>query len=113
LVWGKRHSYLSENDDKVPEYMVANQKWYLSKTLKQCCERHFAWDLNKCMGITEQGTNKWYVDWGAAACVQDCVGATPCGGVAESWISASGELFGSKKECCKKKMGWDSKCLTK
>jgi hypothetical protein len=100
------------NDNKAPEYMLNNQKWYFSKTLRQCCERHFHWDLNKCMGDTIVGTNKWYVNYDANTCVQDCAGASPCGGVAESWLSKD-ELFGSKKECCDKKMWWDIKCRTR
>ena len=101
------------NDNKMPEYMLNSQTWYFSKTLRQCCERHFGWEVNKCMGNTAVGTNKWYVNYDAKTCVQDCAGASPCGGVAESWVSAQGGLFGSKKECCDKKMWWDNKCRTR
>ena len=101
------------NDNKTPEYMLNNQKWYFSKTLRQCCERHFAWEINKCMCNTVVGTNKWYVNYDAKTCVQDCAGASPCGGVAESWVSAQGGLFGSKKECCDKKLWYESKCKTR
>jgi len=89
--------------------MHNNQKWYLSKTLRQCCERHFNWDLNKCMGNTVEGTRKWYLKWDANACVQDCVGASPCGGAAKAWD----ELFKDKNTCRNTKMWYDNKCKTK
>ena len=99
------------NDFKMPTYMLNNQVWYLSKTLRKCCERHFFWDINKCLGTEAVGTEKWYVKYEAMTCVQvqDCVGASPCGGIANSWD----ELFGSKKKCCDEKVWYDSKCVRK
>jgi|EP00984_Skeletonema_dohrnii_P018478 hypothetical protein len=91
----------------MPEYMLNNQAWYLSTTLRKCCERHFFWDMNQCMGISAEGTEKWYVDYLALTCVKDCEGVSPCGGVAEAWD----ELFKDKKECCEVKMPWTRKCL--
>jgi len=88
--------------------MFNNPTWYLSSTLKQCCERHFYFDLNTCMGTTVEGTDKWYVKYEAMMCVQDCVGASPCGGIVESWD----ETFDSKEDCCDEKMWYDNKCIT-
>jgi len=109
--WSIVSSYTCVNDEKMPKYMLTNdnQNWYLFKTLKECCERHFKWDVNKCMGTTNQGTGKWYANYGAGGCTQDCAGASPCGGVAESWD----DKFSTKKECCKAKFWYDSKCMTK
>ena len=39
------------NDGNVPAYMLENQDYYLSTTLQQCCERHFHFDVNACLGI--------------------------------------------------------------
>ena len=98
------------NDNKMPKYMLNNQVWYLSKTLKECCETHFFWDVNKCLGTTAVGSGKWYIKWSDSTCVQDCVGASPCGGIAESWD----ETFSDKNTCCKNKMWWDLRgCRTR
>jgi len=100
-------------DGNIPNYMLYNQRWYLSSSLRQCCERHFYYDINSCLGTSPDtssvGTDKWYVDYAAETCVKDCEGVSPCGGLAESWD----ELFEDKKECCGKKLYWNSKCLTK
>eukprot|EP00986_Skeletonema_menzelii_P020105 scaffold30190_cov263-Skeletonema_menzelii.AAC.1 len=60
------------------------------------------------MGTQVVGTGKWYVKYVDETCVQDCVGASPCGGIAESWD----ELFDNKKACCDEKMWYDNKCLS-
>jgi|SaaInl74LU_5_DNA_1037368.scaffolds.fasta_scaffold15450_1 hypothetical protein len=41
-----------KNDGNMPDYMLNpdNARWYLSSTLKECCERHVHYDLNNCMG---------------------------------------------------------------
>ena len=96
------------NDEKMPTYMLNSPTWYLSSTLKECCERHFNFDFHNCMGTEAQGTNKWYVKYDAYTCVQDCVGAAPCGGIAESWD----EVFGDKKTCCDTKMWYDNDCIS-
>jgi len=62
------------------------------------------------MGDTaDEGTKEWYVKYDVMTCVQDCVGVSPCGGLAEAWD----ELFKDKNECCDKKMWYDNKCRTK
>ena len=65
--WSKVSSYTCLNDEKMPKYMLTNgnQRWYLSKTLKECCEKHFEWDVIKCMGIENEGTGKWYAKYTA------------------------------------------------
>ena len=98
------------NDGKEPKYMFNSPTWYMSSTLKECCERHFHWALNDCMGTQVVGTEKWYVKYEALTCVQDCTGGSNsnCGGIAESWD----EVLESKKECCDKKMWYDNKCIS-
>ncbi len=93
------------NDDEIPTYMLNDQGWYLSTTLRKCCERHFFWDINECMGTSNVGSQKWYTDYGAMTCVKDCEGASPCGGIGETWD----EFFDDKEECCKEKMWYDVK----
>lgn len=97
------------NDDKMPEYMLNSDTWYLSSTLRKCCERHFYYDINRCMGDeADEGTKKWYVKYDAMTCVQDCVAGSQCGGIAESWD----ETFASKSDCCETKMWYENKCQT-
>ena len=101
------------NDGNVPTYMISNQNYYIFDTLEKCCNKHFSWNINKCLGTssTATGTNKWYVDWTDSKCVQDCVGTSQsCGGIAEGWD----ELHSSQEECCEKKLSWLKKreCLT-
>ena len=113
---GKSKTCLSSDDGEIPDYMLVNQKYYLSTTLEKCCERHFFWNINKCLGNSPDssvaGTNKWYVKWVDSACVQDCRGENgSCGGIAENWD----KLYSSKEECCEKRLFWLSKkaCLSR
>ena len=86
------------NDGKIPSYMLTNQPWYLSTTRRQCCERHFFWDVRTCLGTEseDEETETWYVDYNAETCKK---------GKAEAWD----EVFEDKDECCEKKMWWDEK----
>ena len=93
-------------DGKIPDYMISNQNWYLSTTLEKCCDRHFYWNINECLGTTSVGSNDWYVSYEDVKCVQDCSGAEPCGGVAEPWD----KLYSTKEQCCKEKLPWVPKC---
>ena len=91
--------------------MLNRATWYLSSTLEECCERHFNWALNDCMGTQDVGTGKWYVKYEVGTCFQDCnTGASNsnCGGVAENWQ----ELFSSKADCCDEKMWYDNDCVS-
>ena len=42
------------------------------------------------------GSNKWYMDWDENKCVQDCIGASPCGGLAEAWDV----VYDRQDKCC-------------
>jgi hypothetical protein len=104
--WSGTSSTTCLNDNKMPTYMLRNQQYYFFSSLRQCCEKHFSWDIQKCMGTDATGTGKWYVKWGTTdTCVQDCIGASNpnCGGIAKKWD----ETFSDKNTCCEKKMWWD------
>jgi len=94
------------NDSKMPDYMLTNQAWYLSTTLEKCCERHFHWGIKDCLGTMDAGSNEWYVSYEDKICVQDCNGASPCGGIATSWV----ELYSSKEKCCEDRLPWIPRC---
>jgi len=62
-------------EGEIPLYMLNNQRYYLSPTLEDCCEKHFSWRKDDCMGSTMAGSNKWYVVYGSQSeetCVKDC-----------------------------------------
>ena len=105
----------NSDNGEIPGYMLLNQEYYLSNTLEQCCNKHFFWNINKCLSNSPdssiEGTNTWYVSWVDSACVQDCRGSSPCGGIA----GALDKLYSSKEECCEKRLFWLSKraCLSK
>lgn len=94
------------NDGSEPAYMLANPTMWMFDTLAACCERHYAYNLSACTGeAASSGTAKFYMDWGNNKCVQDCEGAAPCGGLAESWD----QKYDTQDECCAEKMSWDTK----
>jgi len=73
----------------------------LYKTAKECCEESIPWKrAAACIAVSTgeaaQGSNEFYVDWKRGKCIQDCEGATPCGGLAKSWDN----IYPSGKECC-------------
>lgn len=70
-------------------------------TIKQCCMQGLPWVRKQvCVsnsgGPAFSGTNKWYMDWVAQKCVQDCVSGTDCGGFAETYET----LFATETACC-------------
>ena len=87
---------------EVPKYMFHNQKHYFSPTLQKCCEKHFHYEMNECMGTANAGTNEWYVSYEDKTCYQDCSGVAPCGGVVNFWV----DTFTTKEKCCKEKLDW-------
>lgn len=106
--WSGGSSSCSNDIDEIPPYMINNQAWYFSSSLRDCCERHFHWDVNECLGTEAVGSGEWYVKYDASTCVQDCDGASPCGGLAATWD----ETFSDKKKCCKEKLWWSRKCIS-
>ena len=58
--------------------------------------------------LTVGSVEKWYPNWTADTCVQDCEGASPCGGAAESWD----DLYSSRDQCCSMRFSWNKdKCM--
>ena len=112
--WSGSMTQTCLNDGKAPGYMLYNQNHYLSTTLDTCCKKHFSWNVKKCLGDSSEsvsaGSNEWYVNWTDKKCVQDCKGASPCGGIANSWD----ELHTSQEICCEKMLSWVNKreCVT-
>jgi hypothetical protein len=103
--------YTCLNDGKEPLYMLNSPAWYLSSTLKECCETHFRFAFKECMGTQDVGTGNWYVKWDSNTCAQDCtIGASNsnCGGIAGSWE----EFFDSKEACCDSKLSWNDNCVS-
>ena len=98
------------NDGNYPEYMLYDQSWYLSLTLQDCCQRFYHWKLDECLGddYVYVGSNNWYPQWEDDTCVQDCEGASPCGGAAQSW----NDLYTSRDQCCSMRFSWNKdKCM--
>lgn len=102
-------------EGEIPLYMLSNQKYYLSPTLEECCEKHFNWRKNDCMGATATGSNKWYVVYGNQSeetCLQDCLttsGNQYCGGLVPEWQSEEKGLYDTQAKCCEKELPWVSK----
>ena len=40
------------NDGNQPSFMLDDQSWYFSTTLRQCCKKHFHWKFNECIGAS-------------------------------------------------------------
>ena len=100
-------------EGEIPDYMLSNQRYYLSPTLEDCCEKHFSWKKNECMGGTMTGSNKWYVVYGTQreeTCLQDCLTTSSnqfCGGLVPSW--QEDDLFETQEECCEERLNWISR----
>jgi hypothetical protein len=71
-------------------------------SIESCCSEGLSW-LSKtaCFAasggsLTGLGTNKFYIDFINQQCAKDCVGAAPCGGLAQQWNI----LFDTEDDCC-------------
>jgi hypothetical protein len=94
------------NDGKEPEYMAQYESMWMHSTLEACCKANYSWMLTSCMGSSSSaGSTDWYMDFGSNKCVQDCTGASPCGGLAESWDIK----YSTQDKCCEERMWWDTK----
>ena len=68
-----------------------------------CCQAKLGWiDSAKCNTLSTGGTlastgsEEYYVDWSVSKCVKNCVGAAPCGGLAEKWE----QKYATSALCC-------------
>eukprot|EP00804_Cyclotella_cryptica_P017072 CCRYP_003317-RA/>CCRYP_003317-RA protein AED:0.06 eAED:0.06 QI:0/1/0.5/1/1/1/2/198/460 len=92
------------NDGNEPDYMAANPTLWMHSTLDSCCKKNYSYNLSSCTGAAaSSGSLKWYMSWDAKKCVQDCVGAAPCGGAANSWDLT----YDTQSKCCSERMWWD------
>lgn len=95
------------NDGKELPYMTANPTQYLYDTAELCCEARFGWNKDACVGAPSGvNTSKFYMDYVNGYCVQNCDGALPCGGIADTWD----ELYDTLKACCAGKDWWNDNC---
>ena len=98
-----------------PEYMTAghasDEHTYLYDTLDECCEHHYPYAEEECMGVggsTTAGTNQWYIDWTELTCVKDCIVSSSdpdCGGLADTFGKSN--LHDDKRTCCSTHMSYD------
>ncbi|KAL7465658.1 hypothetical protein ACHAXS_005972 [Conticribra weissflogii] len=99
-----------KNDGRQPAYMSNYPEAWMFADLASCCEKCYHWNLDECMGSsTAAGSGNWYPDWEQSICVQDCVGAFPCGGFAHDWDP----LYPSAAACCNSKLNWVTDCNAK
>jgi hypothetical protein len=92
------------NDGNEPEYMAKNPSQWMHSTLAACCEKNYGYDLNGCNGTSGTGSNKWYMNFSTGKCVQDCDGAAPCDGLANSWDIK----YDTQSKCCQERSWWDT-----
>ncbi|KAL7478606.1 hypothetical protein ACHAW6_004371 [Cyclotella cf. meneghiniana] len=100
------------NDGKEPAYMLANPSAWLHSTLRKCCETHFTWNYETCMGLLDESYahELWYPDWERAntGCVSD--GNEPL-----YMIEPANKhlyLFNTRKDCCEKHYSWNfNECM--
>ncbi|KAL7460889.1 hypothetical protein ACHAXS_001324 [Conticribra weissflogii] len=102
-----------KNDGAQPQYMSNNPSTWMYENLESCCKARYSWNLNDCIGMSgissTVGSNKWYPDWKKYVCVQDCVGNSPCGGLAKNWDP----IYNTAESCCDNKLKWVTECVTK
>eukprot|EP00956_Cyclotella_meneghiniana_P006725 scaffold8955_cov62-Cyclotella_meneghiniana.AAC.1 len=89
-----------ENDSVVPTDDLSTAMY---DSIETCCSEGLSWlsETVACFAgsgvdLTGLGTNKFYIDFANQQCAKDCVGAAPCGGLAEQWNI----LYGTEDECC-------------
>lgn len=93
---------VAPNNGGVPKYA----------TVASCCSERFGWyNQDLCVALSEAGpsgtasTNKWYVDYDAEVCVQDCPDGLglSCSG---NPSSLSEPLYDAPADCCSAKLGY-------
>jgi len=99
----------TETADTLPDYMRRSPEEWFSDDVESCCERHYNWARSDCTSlsggsVSEQATNKWYVNHQEEICEQDCAkeNGGSCGGLAKPWDT----LHDSASACCEAKLPW-------
>ena len=97
--WADMTNAKCENDSVVPTDDLSTAMY---DSIETCCSEGLSWlSETACFAgsgvdLTGLGTNKFYIDFANQQCAKDCVGAAPCGGLAEQWNI----LYGTEDECC-------------
>ncbi|KAL7503822.1 hypothetical protein ACHAXN_001894 [Cyclotella atomus] len=96
---------LSNNQKLPPQYMNSRTDLWMNTSLEECCETNHQYILNTCLGISSSssGFTKWYINFNTWECVQDCDGASPCGGLANSWDV----MYDTRQTCCGERKWWN------
>ena len=72
----------------------------LISDLKECCDTHYGWNHDECMGVVQGPSNKYFPNWGGSPniCLFDDGSNTVPAGV---------PLFDDLKACCNAHYGWN------
>jgi len=97
------------DDGNQPNYMQNNPSTYLSSQKQDCCQKHYSWDYNNCVGAKKtQNFGKYYPDFDGAkhVCVND--GLQPM----YMDLSSAHWMYDTLKECCATHYSWNyDECL--
>ena len=92
-----------------PTYMQNNPSTYLSSQKQDCCQKHYSWDYNNCVGAKKtQNFGKYYPDFDGTkhVCVND--GLQPM----YMDLSSAHWMYDTLKECCATHYSWNyDECL--
>ena len=94
-----------------PDYMEGSN--WLFDDLESCCDQHYSYEKDTCMGTTGSGTlngsEEFYVLWQSSGhvCVKNCEegSGTNCGGFAKKWDTK----YDSQETCCSEMVSYDYK----
>eukprot|EP00956_Cyclotella_meneghiniana_P025357 scaffold52698_cov55-Cyclotella_meneghiniana.AAC.2 len=93
-----------KNDGDQPAWMDSNPSFWLFTTLEKCCESHFGWNLQTCLGTHPQECAKtlWYPDWlgSNTGCLRD--GNEPLYMIQ----SPADFIFSDRRSCCEEHYPW-------
>jgi len=92
------------DDGNEPEYMTNNPVGYLYVSLADCCEQHYFWDKETCLGAAAtQNTHLWYPDWGGAEHVCKTGGGQP------KYMNTNPTIWmhATLRECCTRNYNWN------
>jgi hypothetical protein len=108
------------NDGGESSYMSQNPTLWMYSQQKECCIDRYSWNYDVCMAITSPAHTpqapsqsnttpvvaKFYKSWVHKTCVQDCDGAWPCGGQAQSWDY----VYDTLNICCDETDWYNDNC---
>ena len=84
--------------------MLSNANYFLSNSIKECCEKFYEWNDFACTGTSPELTNgEYYPDWSGSStstCLNDNKIPTYMLND-QSWY-----LFNTLQECCERHFNW-------